>query len=54
MLVAYADAIARESGQTMEVSRLVAPMLARFMAADRAFLRLRRSVPVGSSDPGRQ
>lgn len=43
-LVAYADALSRETGQASEPTRLIAPMLARFMAADRAFARARRHV----------
>ncbi|MDB5431804.1 MAG: hypothetical protein JWP35_2920, partial [Caulobacter sp.] len=39
MLVAYAEALAREAGQPVEPIKLVAPMLARFMATDRAFTR---------------
>jgi hypothetical protein len=42
-LLAYAEALSRESGQTVgDPSRLVAPMLARFMATDRAFGKVRR------------
>jgi hypothetical protein len=42
-LVAYAEALAREMQQAnVEPARLVAPMLARFMAADRAFAKARR------------
>jgi hypothetical protein len=42
-LVAYAEALARETQQAnIEPARLVAPMLARFMAADRAFAKARR------------
>ena len=41
-LVAYAEALGREQGQTFEPAKLVAPMLARFMSTDRAFLRARR------------
>jgi len=41
-LVAYAEALGRETGQTFEPARLVAPMLARFMAADRGFAKARR------------
>ena len=44
-LVAYAEAVQRESGQTFEPARLIAPMLARFMSMDRAFLRARRVKP---------
>lgn len=40
-LVAYGEALARENGEagTIEPARLVAPMLARFMATDRGFRR---------------
>ena len=42
-LLAYADALARETEQPIaDPSKLVAPMLARFMAADRAFAKARR------------
>jgi hypothetical protein len=41
-LVAYADVLARENGQKIEPTKLVAPMLARFMSTDRAFARARR------------
>ena len=41
-LVAYADALGRETGQdAIDPARLVAPMLARFIAGDRAFAKLR-------------
>ena len=46
-LVAYAQVLARETAQgTVEPAKLVAPMLARFMATDRAFARLRRGTAV--------
>jgi hypothetical protein len=41
-LVAYADALARQSGQTIEPAKLIPPMLARFMSTDRAFVRAQR------------
>jgi hypothetical protein len=42
-LAAYAEALARETGQPIaDPSKLVAPMLARFMATDRAFSKVRR------------
>lgn len=41
-LVAYAEALGRETGQTIEPAKLAAPMLARFMSTDRAFARSRR------------
>lgn len=45
-LVAYAEALAAETAQPAEPLKLVAPMLARFMATDRAFAKARRgSVP---------
>jgi hypothetical protein len=43
MLLAYAEALGRETGQSLEPARLVAPMLARFMVADRAFVRRPRA-----------
>ena len=43
-LVAYADILTRETGQPIkDPSRLIGPMLARFMATDRAFLKARRA-----------
>jgi len=50
-LGAYAETLARETGQTVEPAKLVAPMLARFMATDRAFTKLRRSAPSLRSGP---
>lgn len=44
-LVAYAEALARETGQQVEPSKLVAPMLARFLASDRGFRSVRRPAP---------
>ena len=41
-LVAYAEVLGRETGQALEPAKLVAPMLARFMSTDRAFVRKRR------------
>ena len=42
-LVAYGQVLARETGQgAVEPAKLIAPMLQRFMAADRAFGKLRR------------
>ncbi|MBV9079374.1 MAG: DUF2274 domain-containing protein [Methylobacteriaceae bacterium] len=43
----YAAALARETpgGQVIQPARLVAPMLARFMATDREFAKRRRSAP---------
>jgi len=42
-LVAYGQVLARETGQgAVEPAKLIAPMLQRFMATDRAFAKLRR------------
>ncbi len=43
-LVAYAEAIGRETGQPApDPARIVAPMIDRFMVTDRAFARTRKS-----------
>jgi hypothetical protein len=42
-LLAYAEIHGRETGQTTsEPAKLIAPMLARFMATDRGFAKARR------------
>jgi hypothetical protein len=42
-LIAYAEVLARETAQpTIDPAKLVAPMLARFIATDRAFSKARR------------
>jgi hypothetical protein len=42
-VLAYAEALARRIAQgTIEPAKLIAPMLARFMATDRAFAKARR------------
>ncbi|MBV9560271.1 MAG: DUF2274 domain-containing protein [Bradyrhizobium sp.] len=43
-LVAYADILSRESGRAIsDPAKLIAPMITRFMATDRAFVRSRRA-----------
>ncbi len=43
-LVAYAKVLSGETGHTVtEPTKLIGPMLARFMATDRAFAKLRRT-----------
>ena len=42
-LIAYAEALGRETGQVVEPANLIAPMLARFMATDRGFRKARRA-----------
>ena len=52
-LLAYAELLARETGQSIaDPSKLVAPMLARFMATDRAFARIRRATQARSTGIG--
>jgi hypothetical protein len=42
-LVAYAEALSKETGQPVpDATRLIAPMLERFMASDRGFTRSAR------------
>jgi hypothetical protein len=43
-LIAYAEVLKREGGQAIDPNALIAPMLARFMATDRAFRRARRKI----------
>jgi hypothetical protein len=42
-LVAYAEALARDGQPISDPTKLIAPMLTRFMATDRAFLKMRRA-----------
>ena len=42
-LVMYAEALGQEAGKAVEPGKLIPPMLARFMATDRAFAKLRRN-----------
>jgi hypothetical protein len=42
-LMAYADVLAAQSGQVVDPAKLIAPMLARFMATDRGFLHARKA-----------
>jgi hypothetical protein len=51
-LVAYADLLARETGQANEPARLIAPMLTRFMATDRGFAKARKERCSASSRSG--
>jgi hypothetical protein len=41
-LVAYGEAMQRETGQPIEPTKLIAPMLARFMSGDRGFSKAKR------------
>jgi hypothetical protein len=50
-LVAYSNVLLAESGQAAEPAKLIAPMLARFMATDRAFAKARRDIAPKSRLP---
>lgn len=41
----YAAVLAKQTGQDLEPTRIVAPMLARFMASDRGFATERKKLP---------
>lgn len=41
-LAVYAEALAQGGSKAVEPAKLIPPMLARFMATDRAFAKLRR------------
>lgn len=43
-LQAYAEALGRETGKAVEPAKLIAPMLERFMATDRAFAKAKRAI----------
>jgi hypothetical protein len=52
-LLAYAEVLARETGQGIaEPTKLIAPMLARFMATDRVFAKIRRATQARSTGRG--
>lgn len=43
-LIAYAEVLAKEGGQSVtDPAKLIAPMIARFMATDRVFAKARRN-----------
>jgi len=54
-LVAYADALGRETDQgVVEPAKLIGHMLARFMATDRGFAKLRRTESISkTAHPGK-
>jgi hypothetical protein len=43
-LMAYSEVLKREGSQAIDPNSLIAPMLSRFMATDRAFRRARRQI----------
>ncbi len=44
-LIAYAEIMSRESGKAVEPAKLIAPMLEKFIASDRGFVRARDEGP---------
>ena len=53
-LVLYAEVLARDTGQAVEPAKLIPHMLARFIASDREFARLRRNRSGQASEAPRQ
>ena len=52
-LLAYAEVLARETGQSIsDPGKLIAPMMKRFMATDRAFVKARRATQARSTGIG--
>jgi hypothetical protein len=52
-LVAYARALSSETAQNVvDPAKLIAPMLARFIASDRAFARFRRGSQTSAAGKG--
>jgi hypothetical protein len=52
-LLIYAKAHAKETGQELlEPSKLIGPMVQRFMSTDRAFAKARRNTKVSDKTPG--
>lgn len=49
-LVAYGEILGRDAGQSVEPAKLIAPMLEKFIASDKAFSKARRGdMPQGSN-----
>ena len=51
-LVAYAEALSRETQTAVDPAKLIAPMLRKFMATDRAFAKLRRGSQPSAAGKG--
>lgn len=50
-LLRYSEILCRETGQpSIEPTKLIAPMLARFMATDRAFWKARRQAALKKAE----
>lgn len=52
-LLAYAEVFSRETSLKVEPAKLIAPMLAQFMATDRAFSKARRKPAEGTVETAR-
>ncbi len=50
-LVAYAEILSRESGKPVEASKLIAPMLEKFIASDREFAKARGAQSMPNPQP---
>lgn len=52
-LVIYAEVLGRETGQPVkDPNKLIAPMLIRFMATDRSFMKARRARQISGRGEG--
>ncbi|MCP3371658.1 DUF2274 domain-containing protein [Bradyrhizobium cajani] len=51
-LIAYAEVLTRQGGQVVDPTKLIAPMLARFMATDRGFSKLKREAHIPAAGEG--
>ncbi|MBB4381760.1 DUF2274 domain-containing protein [Bradyrhizobium sp. SBR1B] len=51
-LIVYAEALNRQGGQPIDPTKLIAPMLARFMATDRGFSKMKREGHLPTADEG--
>jgi len=49
-LVAYAEVLSYTTGQTTDPTKLAPHMIARFIASDREFAKLRKAIPGGGSN----
>jgi len=49
--MAFAEILAAETRQAINPAKLIAPMLAWFMATDRAFAKARRNIVLESQSP---
>ncbi len=50
-LVAYGEILGRDAGQTVEPAKLIAPMLEKFVASDKAFAKARNTENKSKAKP---